>query len=240
LLEQGTDVNRLHPHFFHREYWVLRYLAESITAFVESNKKSFAGREVLDFGSGDSPYQVLFRTANCRLREADIDGTGDVIAINPSTGRMDSVPDNRFAGLISTQVLEHVIDVSAYLQEAFRVLSPGGIMFLSTHGTFRLHRHPTDLRRWTTDGLKYDTEQAGFIVEQVEPRLGLLATCTHMRAMTFGALARKPITSWIPPIAYFFMNIRMAFEEWITPKSTMELLPEIIMLTARKPMSSSI
>ena len=137
--------------------------------------------------------------------------------------------------VLSTQVLEHVGDVQGYLREAHRLLRPGGLLFCSTHGAFILHRHPTDYRRWTVDGLRYELEQAGFAVERVEPKLGILATATHLRSIAIGGITRRvPLTGWLRPIIYGLFNARMAVEEWLTPRGVMEAHPELLFATARK------
>ncbi|HEY7119582.1 MAG TPA: class I SAM-dependent methyltransferase, partial [Tepidisphaeraceae bacterium] len=158
-----------------------------------------------------------------------------VIAIDPETGRV-RLDDASVTAVLSTQVLEHVADVQAYLREAYRLLRPGGVIFCSTHGAFVLHRHPTDFRRWTIDGLRHELEQAGFQVERVEPKLGILATSTHLRSITIGGITRRvPLTGWLRPIIYLFFNTRMAVEDWLTPASVMEAHPELLFATARKP-----
>src|SRR5436190_7906720 len=149
---QGNDVDRARPHFFHRDYWPLRLIGEGVTAFWREHGAELRGKRVLDFGSGDSPYAHLARDAGAELLAADI-GSADpgVIAIDAATGRV-ALDDASVDAILSTQVLEHVADVQAYLREAHRLLKPGGPMFCSTHGAFILHRHPTDFRRWTIDG----------------------------------------------------------------------------------------
>ena len=168
---------------------------------------------------------------------ADIDPPpgSAALEIDPATGRV-PLEDGSVDAILSTQVLEHVADVQGYLREAHRLLRPGGVMFCSTHGAFILHRHPTDFRRWTIDGLRYELEQAGFAVERLEPRLGILAMSTHLRSITIGGLTRRiPLTGWLRPIIYGLFNARMAVEEWLTPRSVMEAHPELLFATACKP-----
>ena len=46
----------------------------------------------------------------------------------------------------STQTLEHVRDVPAFLREAKRVLCPSGIVIISTHWTYPVHADIDDWR----------------------------------------------------------------------------------------------
>jgi len=70
--------------------------------------------------------------------------------------------DAQFDLVLSTQVLEHVPEPQVYLSECFRLLKPGGSLFLTTHGVFEDHGCPYDFQRWTADGLDRDLLKAGF------------------------------------------------------------------------------
>src|SRR5262249_60534862 len=86
---------------------------------------------------------------------------------------------------------------------------------------------------------RYELEQAGVAVERVEPKIGVLAMSTHMRAITYGGLTRRvPLTGWLRPIIYLLFNLRMGVEDWLTPRSVMEAHPELLLAVGRKPSSS--
>jgi SAM-dependent methyltransferase len=55
--------------------------------------------------------------------------------------------------VLCTQVLEHVDEPDAVLGELARVLRPGGVVLMSTHGVFHHHPYPHDYWRWTHEGL---------------------------------------------------------------------------------------
>lgn len=164
--------------------------------------------DLLDYGSGGSPYRPLF--PNAAYLRADLPGAADADFEIGADGRIDAEPA-RFDLILSTQVLEHVPDAAAYLRNCFELLRPGGKLVLSTHGTFEDHACPRDYRRWTADGLKQDVAAAGFRVASAfklttEGRAlaFLLRTKLHLLAAQprdgFGVLFRavQRILRWMP------------------------------------------
>jgi SAM-dependent methyltransferase len=102
--------------------------------------------------------------------------------------------------VLCTQVLEHVEDPSRAVSEMARVLKPGGICLLTTHGTWFYHPDPEDYWRWTPAGLRRVFEAAGFGEVKLEPvggtklALAVLGLTSFERSMgdgTTGALARR-------------------------------------------------
>jgi SAM-dependent methyltransferase len=159
-------MDRLNPSVFSGRYYHLKKLRECneyvIQKYIAPNKVS----QLLDYGCGDCPYKQIFLPVVGQYVGADIDRnpTAELI-INLETGRVNA-PDAQFDALLSTQVLEHVIDPSVYLKEANRLLKTNGLLVLSTHGYWMYHPDPTDFWRWTRDGLEKTIAREGFeIVE---------------------------------------------------------------------------
>jgi SAM-dependent methyltransferase len=144
-------------------------------AALESTVRSFAkrhpvsNRAVLDVGCGTMPYRSIFTELGARYIGADIDGTPDVLVRADGSLPLD---DESVDFVVSFQVLEHVRNVPAYLSTARRVLRKDGRMFLSTHGVWPYHPHPTDFWRWTRDGLRETLEEAGFEVHRITALCG--------------------------------------------------------------------
>jgi SAM-dependent methyltransferase len=134
-------------------------LASAVRSF--SMKHDFSSRSVLDLGCGTMPYRSFFTSRGARYVGADIDGTPDILI--DAQGALPLANDS-VDFVVSFQVLEHVRNVPGYLSTVRRVLRKGGSMFLSTHGVWPYHPHPTDYWRWTRDGLHVTMEDAGFKV----------------------------------------------------------------------------
>jgi len=115
---------------------------------------------VLDYGCGGSPYKSLFpNSVYHRADYVELEGLDFKIS---EDAKLPNVPDNSYDLVLSTQVLEHVRRPEDYLQEARRILKPGGKLILTTHGVFYDHACPYDFRRWTADGLSLILDDAGF------------------------------------------------------------------------------
>lgn len=157
LLRQQALDDRLKP-----QHGAKLYLHLSDLRLALGKIATDTSLRLLDFGCGGSPYQTLFPKAD--YQRADLAGMSDVhFIIEP--GRPLAAPDASFDLVFSTQVFEHVEDPAAYLRECHRLLTPGGKLILSTHGTFPDHGAPWDFQRWTPHGLVRDLKAAGFEIE---------------------------------------------------------------------------
>ncbi len=116
---------------------------------------------VLDFGADLSPYRDLFPES--AYETADLAANEGVDLSVSQDGTLD-VPAASFDLILSTQVLEHVDRPDSYLRECSRLLKPGGLMYVTTHGCFEDHLCPKDHFRWTADGLEMIVSAAGLQV----------------------------------------------------------------------------
>jgi SAM-dependent methyltransferase len=154
-------------HLFAADGLAAAALAGAVRQFSQCH--AVTNRKVLDLGCGAMPYRQMFTSRGAAYIGADIDGNPDMLI-----GADGSVPlaDESVDFVVSFQVLEHVRDVPAYLATAKRVLRNDGHLFLSTHGVWPYHPHPTDFWRWTRDGLRVTLEDAGFEVREMAALCG--------------------------------------------------------------------
>jgi SAM-dependent methyltransferase len=136
------------------------------------------GMRVLDVGSEDMPYYPEFAPVAASYEGADIVPGPYVDYVGPLEDL--TAPDASFDLVLATQVLEHVRNPQQALRQIARVLAPGGHAFITTHGVYPFHPHPTDYWRWT---------QQGFValVEDV-PELELVELVPHRHTMSCLAL----------------------------------------------------
>jgi SAM-dependent methyltransferase len=124
---------------------------------------------VLDYGSGSSPYRSLFPNSNylrADLKSSNlVDSDSLDIDFYLDTSSKCPCSDKSFDLILSTQVLEHVKDPTIYINECHRMLKDEGRLILTTHGTFPDHACPNDYYRWTLEGLVYLLEAEGFSIK---------------------------------------------------------------------------
>lgn len=131
----------------------------------------------LDLGSGGKRYESFFplvsRWVSLDLPSNSADETGVTVF---GSGLCLPFRDGVFDSVLCTEVLEHVPDPARLVDEAARVLRPGGCLVLTTPQTWGLHEVPHDYYRYTEYGLRYLAERSGLTVEAVEPTCGIFAT----------------------------------------------------------------
>ncbi len=190
---------------------------------------------ILDYGCGARPYEHLFEGFVERYTGVDVgDNPHADIKIQPGE-RLD-FEDNTFDFVLSSQVLEHVKEVDQYMEECRRVLKPGGVLLLSTHGTWQFHASPYDYNRWTCMGLQYLLERSGFDVLEYKPILGQLAVTSQLRLSFFDSFANMIGTAGriiLAPVAMMY-QFKMMLEDAITPARVKKRDSAIFLFISRK------
>lgn len=181
-----VNRSRLYPGLLSPRYYMLSELRRRFAELISTHRTDLAGGLLLDLGCGSMPYRPLFAPyVKCYLG-ADLPDNPEADLRIPVDGRL-PLGDRTVDMVFSSQALEHVVNPPAYLAEAHRVLRPGGLLMLSTHGYWMYHPHPTDYWRWTGSGLQKIITDAGFVIEQIEGVMGLAATAMHLLQDAFYA-----------------------------------------------------
>jgi SAM-dependent methyltransferase len=159
------EEDRMYPSFFHSRFWILTLLRRDLKYLIKSDLV-VPGDQILDFGSGNSPYRSLFLNKFKKYITADLPGNKNAGILIGKDGKIDN-PDESFDCVLSSQVLEHIADPGTYLDECYRLMKKDGKLILSTHGMWLYHADPCDYYRWTREGLECTLEKSGFKVELI-------------------------------------------------------------------------
>lgn len=167
--------DRLQPTMFHTRYVVLSQLRDQTITKIKEITFTNKNQILVDFGCGGMPYRTVIEPLVGKYLGVDL-------AINPQAEHFidfdskTTLADNYADIVLSNQVLEHVDSPSGYLQEALRILKPGGSLILTTHGYWFYHPTPNDYWRWTSAGLRKIVEAEGFKIQSFFGILGLAAS----------------------------------------------------------------
>jgi len=196
---------------------LLSLLDRSVAHALRVRPRAEASPQLLDFGCGDQPLRAVMSELGYRYVPCDVSGEAELRAVEgerlPST-------DASFDAVLSTQVLEHVWDVTWYLGECRRVLRKSGVLVLSTHGSWPYHPHPGDYRRWTKVGLEREITGAGFRVVKTTELLSAPAWVVQFAALALdNVLRRAPIPSIVRSGVAHCSNTMVRLVDAVAPES---------------------
>jgi ubiquinone/menaquinone biosynthesis C-methylase UbiE len=152
----------------------LHYL--SLHKDVKNAIAEYANGKVLDIGCGNKPYEKEFLENSKEYIGCDI--------VQSSLQKVDVICDatnlpfhaGEFDAVFSLQTIEHIAEHQQMLNEAYRVLKPGGYIVVSGPFYWPLHEEPYDYFRFTANGFSYVFHKAGFTVENIIENGGSWAT----------------------------------------------------------------
>jgi len=177
---EHSHSNRLKPAIWDYSYHSLRQLAAALRT---ESANGDAGGVLIDLGCGEKPYEGLFAARTIGIDRTYRHGDPDIV------GFAEALPirDGAASTVLSTQSLEHADDPAELLDEAYRILAPGGTLLLSTHGVFIHHPDPHDYWRWTEEGLTRLFRSRGFDVQRVHHQGEVFLTGLLLAAYPIGA-----------------------------------------------------
>jgi SAM-dependent methyltransferase len=125
----------------------------------------------------------------------------------------ESVPvaDASYDWVVMTEVLEHVAEPVVVLKECSRLLKSAGSIVASMPFLYPIHAAPFDFQRWTPAKIRRELERAGFQVQEISPRGGIVAVMLDLinfyndaPKLTWGMKVFRPIFVFMAPAFLYF------------------------------------
>jgi len=174
-----------------------------VKRFIKSvaDKYDKKGKKIIDIGAGTCPYKKYFQQSQYFSQDLKnnpqktIDFVGDATSI--------PVKNNSFDYILCLQVLEHLTKPHLAFKEFFRILKPGGKLFLTTHMAFEEHMIPNDYFRFTRYGLKYLAETTGFKTIKIKPQGGRFIVLARELQILFLRLSNNKYLVYLFYLIFF-------------------------------------
>jgi SAM-dependent methyltransferase len=166
------------------------------------------GGTVVDYGSGDRPYEQLLLTRFARYLAADYEITSRGHEGRPDVWIRDGhieLPSGSVACVVLTEVLEHIYDPRAALAECHRLLQPGGFIVGSVPFARGEHEAPHDYYRFTSFALRRMFTDSGFVVRELDYVGHLAAAAASTFADTLGLGHKVLQKAGLGLVGQFFM-----------------------------------
>lgn len=140
--------------------------------------------KLLDFGCGSKPYKTLFTVSEYVGTDVEVSGhdhRNEEIDVYYD-GKTLPFADGSFDSIFSSEVFEHVFNLSQILDELYRVLKPGGNVLITVPFVWDEHEIPYDFARYTSFGLKHILQEKGFVILQEKKTTSYVSTICQMWA----------------------------------------------------------
>ena len=111
--------------------------------------------------------------------------------------------------LIVPNLVHHVADQKTLLYEYWRILKPGGLLFIFEPLVRELHQIPDDFLRYTPYGLKYCLEDIGFVLQEMQ---------------TSGNVFEVISYCWFQALEYFPEGKKQEMQEWFIKEHLPQLM----------------
>ena len=197
------------------ERYLLRLqIAEHIPPDIES---------CLDIGGGDGKrYRQLFEHRGIKYQSLDINP--DLMPDIVSSAESLPFDNGKIEFILSSQMLEHVLNPLECLKEIFRVLKPGGYLLITVPQTNELHSEPFDFWRFTNFGMIHLLETVGFQIQASTSRGNYPIVICQMRIRrwidSFNPYQNSKFLLFLYPISRLYLKISLRLDNIYTGRAS--------------------
>ncbi len=164
---------------------------------------SSAQGKVLDVGCGNKRLKA-FLSKGCDYVGIDFNPAADIQM--DITKERYPFEENTFDFAICNAVLEHVEDEHFVLKEIYRVLKPGGRLYVSIPFMQPYHADPEDYRRFTSFGLGHLLKKHGFkLLEVPGNTFGTLLTMEYLIFTEVVETIKR--RRWVNPFRWLYLAV---------------------------------
>lgn len=188
---------------------------------------------LLDVGCGSKPYLSMFAVASYIGLDIDTaDSRRRGIADQFYDGGKFPFQDASFDSVLCNQVLEHVFNPTEFLGEISRVIKPGGKLLLTVPFVWDEHEQPHDYARYSSFGLRYLLEGAGFKLVH-HKKLGADPSVLFQLANAyFFKICRplpKSVNILVTATAMAFVNVSGLLARYLLPENQDLFLDQLVL-----------
>lgn len=147
-----------------------------VTSFVKEIAQNLPeGFYILDAGAGESVYKKFFSHGHYKAIDLAIGESRWNYSNLDYIGHLHDMPieNDIFDAVLCTQVFEHLEWPRESAKEMYRVLKPGGKLYITAPMAQAEHQIPYDFFRYTSYGLESICRHAGFTDIKIKPFGGL-------------------------------------------------------------------
>jgi SAM-dependent methyltransferase len=150
--------------------WIIYDIGD---AWLNRFKEHYKGH-IYDLGCGEMPFKSWLLNYADQYTGVDWGSTLHELKADILADLNDPLPiDNEAADTVmSLSVMEHLREPQLFLNEAHRILKPGGSIVLQVPFMWWVHEAPYDYYRYTHYGLQYMFKKAGFTDITIYPQTG--------------------------------------------------------------------
>jgi SAM-dependent methyltransferase len=145
--------------------WKFNWLANHKIIAALERVRVHAHGDLLDVGCGSKPFAPLFAGRVRRYWGSDLATSRYLAGARPdafATAEAQPFRAASFDTVLGLSMLTYLPEPLRMIEEAYRVLKPGGVLILEFTQMVPLHDAPHDYFRFTRFGAEYLLERAGF------------------------------------------------------------------------------